>query len=431
MKNLSNAIKNTVVMILAGGEGERLYPLTRDRAKPAVPFAGNLRLIDFSLSNCLNSGLRRVQVLTQYKSDSLNRHIRLGWNIFNPELGEYIEVNPPQLRLASTWYLGTADAIYQNIFTLQREKPDYVLILSGDHVYGMDYSRLLNYHVESGAALTIACKPLPAAESGHLGVLTAARDGRVESFAEKPPVPATFRLPDTFTPASEDYAMCSMGVYVFNTETLVRSVIEDAKRNTAHDFGCDVIPAMIEAGDRVMAYRFWDPERGRLPYWRDIGTIDAYLQANLELATGCPEGACTEPLCLYQSNWPFRSYMSSAPPLNVLCKCGDADAAPSTVICNSLISNGVVIRDAAISKSIISAGVQIGPGSIIEESVILPGVMVGANVKLQKAIIDKDNTIPDGSSIGIDRNRDAHNFTVSEGGVVVVPKNMPLFSDSG
>ncbi len=430
MKNLSAAVDNTVVMVLAGGEGERLYPLTRDRAKPAVPFAGNLRLIDFSLSNCLNSGLRRVHVLTQYKSDSLSRHIRLGWDIFNPELGEYIEVNPPQLRLASTWYQGTADAIYQNIYTLQHEKPRYVLILSGDHVYGMDYSRLIAHHIGNEACLTVACRPMPAGHAAHLGTVTTDAQGKIEKFEEKPQQPATIELPGAFPPEAGEFALCSMGVYVFNTDALVRRVIEDSKHHTTHDFGRDVIPAMIDAGDRIMAFRFSKAEKGRLPYWKDIGTLDAYLQANIEVATGRPECPLTEPLALYEETWPFRSYMSSAPPLNILCNQDDFAAGLPTRICNSLVSNGVVIRDAMVSRSVIGSGVHIGSGSIVEQSVIMPGVKIGRNVEIRRAIIDKNNTIPDGNRIGLERDRDAHYFTISDGGVVAVPKNMPLFNDS-
>lgn len=428
MTNLSSAISNTVVMILAGGEGERLYPLTRDRAKPAVPFAGNLRLIDFSLSNCLNSGLRRIHVLTQYKSDSLNRHIRLGWSIFNPALGEYIEVNPPQLRLASTWYLGTADAICQNIYTLQHEKPDYVLILSGDQVYAMDYSRLIEHHLGSGAALTIACKPVPLRNAGRFGIVSVGDGGLIERFDEKPEKPVSAGGPAGLETAEESFALCSMGVYVFDVEALVRRVIEDSKKDSTHDFGRDVIPAMIKANDRVAAFPFWKPDEGRLLYWRDIGTLDAYLEANLELATGKVHEPRTDPLCLYDESWPFRSYVSSAPPLNVLCNCCAVSGVPSGRICNSLISNGVVIKDAMITDSVIGPGVEIGCGASVEKSVILPGVKIGEDSQIYRAVIDKGNTLPAGSCIGIDRDRDAHCFTISEGGVVAIPKNMPLFS---
>ncbi len=422
-------IKNTVAMVLAGGEGERLSPLTRDRAKPAVPFAGNLRLIDFTLSNCLNSGIRRVNVFTQYKSDSLNRHVRLGWNIFNPELGEYIEINPPQRRLASTWYLGTADAIYQNIHILQEEKPDYVLILSGDHVYGMDYAGLIESHMKNDAALTIACKPIPIEKAGHLGVLCAGEDGVVDSFEEKPDRPFPCKLPAGFPKEEEEFALCSMGVYLFNTEVLVRRVIEDAKRSTTHDFGRDIIPVMIGSDERVMAYRFWDSEKGRLFYWRDIGTLDVYLNANLEIAAGQTSELYTDPLDLYDRDWPFRSYVYPAPPLNVVC--GAAAKPPDHLICNSLVSNGVVLEEASVLNSVIGPDVHIGAGSVIKESVILPGVKIGRDVRIKRAVVDKGNCIPEGTRIGLDREHDAHHFTISEGGTVAVPKNMPLFFENG
>lgn len=423
---LTEAVGRTVAMVLAGGEGERLSPLTRDRAKPAVPFAGNMRLIDFTLSNCLNSGIRRVHVLTQYKSDSLNRHIRLGWNIFNPELGEYIEVNPPQLRLASTWYLGTADAIYQNIYTLQRERPAYVLILSGDHVYRMDYSRLLARHIESEAVCTIACKLIPQAQARRFGVLSTDTDGRVLGFREKPERPAASELARGLGFSDfEPFSLCSMGVYVFNTEVLVKRIIEDAKRRTSHDFGRDVIPAMIERDDKIMAYNFYDKANKCLPYWRDIGTLDAFHEANIELATGKTVDGISEPLSLYDMSWPFRSYVSSAPPLNILC--GSAsDKKHENEICNSLLSNGVVIKDASILNSVIGPRVFIEDGADIENSVIHSNVRVGSEAVIKNAIIDKYNQIPSKMEIGVDIEVDRHAFTVSEGGVVAVPKDMPF-----
>ncbi len=420
-------MNNTVVMVLAGGEGERLYPLTRDRAKPAVPFAGNLRLVDFTLSNCLNSGLRRVNVLTQYKSDSLNRHIRLGWDIFNPELGEYIEVRPPQLRLASTWYLGTADAIYQNIYTLQREMPEYVLILSGDHVYSMDYSQMIGRHINSKAVCTIACKPVPLQEAHRFGILTVNNDERVINFAEKPDNPRKSELPSRFDLSERDFALCSMGVYVFNTEALVRMVIEDSKNNSSsHDFGRDVFPAIIQSDERVTAYPFWNLEKGKIMYWRDIGTLDAYMQSNLELATGHLSDGLTEPFSLYDRGWPFRSYVPSAPPLNV-CGRVDEEEGGANRINNSLISNGVVINNATVLNSVIGPQVIINEGAFLKNSVVLSNVKIGENAVVANTIVDKHNVIPSGTQIGIDKEADSHHFTVSEGGIVVVPKRMPLF----
>ncbi len=400
-------------MILAGGQGERLYPLTRDRAKPAVPFAGSYRLIDFSLSNCLNSGLRRIYLLTQYKSGSLNRHIRLGWNMFNPELGEYIETTPPQQRLTSHWYLGTADAIYQNIYTLQRERPRHVLVLSGDHVYKMDYSRVLQQHVETDADLTIACIEMPLHEASRLGVVSLEADVRAADFQEKPDSPQPM-------PGCADKALCSMGVYVFRTELLVRRVIEDSKQLTAHDFGCDVIPAMIRAGDRAFVFRFIGADRKRPPYWRDIGTLDAYWEANMDMVRPAP------PFDLYDPQWPVHTYAQSAPPAKTIAPGGRAGE-PAAELADSLICSGAVITGACVRNSVIGPNVRIERGSRVEDSVIMDGVCVGCGVTIRRAVIDKLNRIPDGTAIGVDAEADRKRFTLSDGGVAVVPKQMPLF----
>ena len=403
-------LSGVVSLVLAGGQGERLYPLTRDRAKPAVPFGGSFRLIDFTLSNCLNSGIRRIHILTQYKSDSLYRHIRLGWDVFNPSIGEYVEVNPPQLRLTSHWYLGTADAIHQNIYTLDRERPEQVLVLSGDHIYRMDYAPLLRQHAQTKADLTIAAMPVPVRDAMGLGVVRVDEDMRALSFEEKPANPKTM-------PQHPQCALCSMGVYVFKTETLVRRVIEDSKRASSHDFGRDVIPAMIQAGDRVYAYSL-DSAEGPI-YWRDIGTLDAYWQANMDLLG---EPALFE---LLDPDWPIRTYAPSGMPAKI--SVGPASApGPPAEVCNSLISSGSVIRGACVYNSIIGRGVSIDQETRIHESVIMDRVRVGRGVVIRRAIVDKGNSIPDGFRIGVDLEEDAHHFSVSAGGVVVVPKEMPL-----
>lgn len=407
------ALGRTVSIILAGGQGERLYPLTRDRAKPAVPFAGNYRLIDFTLSNCLNSGVRRVHVLTQYKSDSLNRHIRLGWNVYNPQLGEYIEVNPPQMRLTSHWYLGTADAIYQNIYTLEHERPDYVLVLSGDHVYKMDYGRLLQQHMDSDADLTIGAVRVPCPEATRFGVLDVQKNMRVRALQEKPDDPATL-------PAEKKAALCSMGVYVFDTDILVKRVVEDSKRDSSHDFGKDVIPAMIRAGDRVFVRIFGGMEGNGSGYWRDVGTLDVYWRAHMELL------GADAPLALQDPEWPIRSHVSAWPPAQLMAP--DSGATNDIAVTESLVCNGAVIEGATVSRSVIGPGVYVGPGARVEESIILSSCRVGSEARLSKAVLDKDNRVPEGFTLGMDRKQDKRHFTVSSDGLVVVPKEMPLFA---
>ncbi len=402
-----DVLKDTLVMVLAGGQGERLYPLTKDRAKPAVPFAGAYRILDFTLSNCLNSGLRRIYVLTQYKSDSLDRHVKLGWNFLPPEAGEWIETQPPQQRMGSEWYLGTAHAIYENIYTLEQLRPAQVLILSGDHVYRMDYSPMLEAHVQTGADLTLACVEMPLAEAaGCLGVVTADAEGRAIRLEEKPahPEPMSGRT---------ETCLCSMGVYAFGTETLVRRVTEDARRTNTHDFARDVVPAMIEAGDRVFAY----PCSGL--YWRDIGTLDVYWEAHMELLGDKP------PLDLYDGDWPIRGYARFRPPAMALVELDGQEEIPPEIH-NSLVCQGCVIRGAHVWQSVIGPDVRIGVGSRIEQSVILEGTSVGRNVVIKKAVIDKSNTIPDNARLGVDHEWDRRHFALSEGGVVVMPKGMPF-----
>ncbi len=403
--DLSRLLRNTLVMVLAGGQGERLYPLTRERAKPAVPFGGFYRIIDFTLSNCLNSGLRRIYVLTQYKSDSLNRHVRLGWDIFNPSIGEYIETRPPQQRLSSEWYLGTAHAIYQNIYTLDEERPELVLILGGDHVYRMDYSRLLFAHHHAGADATVACVERPLQEAaGRLGVVSVDSQMKVGKLTEKPPEPSPL-------PGRSDVCLCSMGIYVFDTETLVHRTIEDAKRESSHDFARDVLPAMIADGDYVQAVSF---EGG---YWRDIGTLDAYWAANMDLVRVEPR------FNLYDAKWPIRSRAVSRPPAKVVFAGGNT---PRTEVHNSLIANGAIVSGARVYESILGADVRIEVGSRVERSIIMDGTTIGRNCTIRKAILDKDNCIPDNAGIGVDKEWDGRHFALSDEGVVVMPKAMPF-----
>jgi glucose-1-phosphate adenylyltransferase len=394
-------------MVLAGGEGERLYPLTKERAKPAVPFAGAYRIIDFTLSNCLNSGLRRAYVLTQYKSESLQRHIRFGWNIFNPEIGEWIETRPPQQRLSSDWYLGTADAIYQNMHTLERERPRRVLVLSGDHVYAMDYAGMLRAHVSKGADLTMACIPKPILQAASkLGVVTVDEDQRVVAFEEKPTAPPPMA-------DMQDACLCSMGIYVFETEVLARRVIEEAKKDGAHDFARDVLPAMLGKGDAVFAYRFDGS------YWRDIGTLDAYWDAHMDLVSVQPA------FNLYDAEWPIRGSAHARAPAKIVFGGGMPDT-PRAEVYNSLVCNGAIISGAYVCDSVIGPDVRVEVGSRIEQSVIFEGTSVGRNATIRKAIIDKQNAVPDNARIGLDPEWDRRHFSVSEGGVVVMPKALPF-----
>ena len=403
-----NSVK-TLVILLAGGVGARLYPLTRDRSKPAVPFGGLYRIIDFTLSNCINSGLRRIDVLTQYKSLSLQEHLDNGWSMLSREIGESINIIPPQQRTSAGFYLGTADAIYQNVYSLQREKPDRVLILSGDHIYKMDYSKMLNFHEQNRADLTVACIQVDVQEASRFGVMQVDADHRVVDFEEKPENPKP-------VPGHPDAAMASMGIYVFNTEELVRQVSVDARKTdeeTSHDFGKNIIPGMIH-DTRVFAYDFKTSPGGHHPYWRDIGTRDAYWQAHMDLLIDDPE------IQLFDPRWPIRTYQEQCPPSRFSGR--EAEVAVS----NSLISSGCVVDGAHIVRSVLSPRVQVGPGSEVSESVLMEDVVVGRGAKIHRAIIDKRVHVPDGYCIGQDPEQDQARFTMTSHGCAVLPKEMPL-----
>lgn len=399
-------ISGTVAMILAGGAGERLYPLTRDRAKPAVPFGGMYRIVDFTLSNCVNSDLRRIHLLTQYKSFSLNRHVRLGWDIFNIELGEYLEVNPPEQRTVDRFYQGTADAIFQNLYTLEQVRPERVLILSGDHVYRMDYREMLRFHVEKGTAITLGCVVVPEAEASRFGILQVDRDFRVVDFVEKPDRPQAL-------PGQPGWCLASMGVYIFNTHTLVRSVIEDMRRDTAHDFGRDILPQFVGTGE-LFAFSFCDPRSGRAAYWRDIGTLDSYHAANMELLGTPPVFSLHEP------GWPLRTYQRQRPPIRI----ADSDGSSSAQVRDSLISSGCVIAGGTVERSILSPSVQVCEGARVEGSILFDDVVIGPGAKVRQAILDKAVHVPPGAEVGYDPEADAQRFTVTGGGITVVPRGM-------
>ncbi len=395
-------LDEAVVIVLAGGVGERLSPLTRERAKPAVYFGGPYRIIDFTLSNCINSGLRRIYIATQYKSLSLNRHVRLGWNVVSDELGEFVEVLAPQKRVGEHWYQGTADAVYQNLYSILPEKPKHVIVLSGDHVYKMDYGKLLRTHMDRGAVATLGVIEIPRDEASRFGVVRVDERDRVIGFLEKPKDTSGLGAP-------EDHVLASMGIYVFETETLRRVLEEDAARETAHDFGRDILPLLISEAP-VYAHRFHDENKGRAKYWRDIGTLDAYYEANMDLCQVNPE------FNLYDPMWPLRTHQPQAPPAKFVF----ADARRRGTAVDSIISAGCIISGSYISGSVLGPNVRVHSFCTIENSILMPGVRVGRHARLRNAIIDRDVFVPRGAWIGYDAAEDARRHTVSERGIVVV-----------
>ncbi|MCM8770724.1 MAG: glucose-1-phosphate adenylyltransferase [Candidatus Omnitrophica bacterium] len=406
-------MKKVITFIMAGGKGERLWPLTRDRAKPAVPFGGIYRIIDFTLSNCINSGLRRIYVLTQYKSISLHRHIRMGWSIFSSELGEFIEILPAQQRVGESWYLGTADAIYQNIYTIEMERPDEVLILAGDHVYKMNYYQMIDFHRSIDADLTVGVVEMSKEKSSQLGVVEVDDVGRVKGFEEKPRHPKTI-------PGAPDKIYASMGIYVFKCKVLEEELIEDSgNKSSEHDFGKDILPHMIKQGYKVAAYNFKDENKKEAKYWRDIGTIDAYYEANMDLVA-------VEPVFnLYDKDWPIRTYQEQYPPLKTVFS-GDEITGRVGLVLDSLVSSGCIISGGKVQRSILSPNVRINSFSEVYDSILMEGVNVGRYAKIKRAIIDKDVDIPSGAVIGYDLEEDKKKFLVTESGIVVVAKGTKI-----
>jgi len=401
-------VKNVLTLLLAGGKGTRLEPLTRDRAKPAVPFGGLYRIVDFPLSNCLNSDLRRILVLTQYKARSLDRHIAAGWSYLSRELDEYIDVLPPQQRLDETWYQGTADAIYQNIYTIEKANPKYVLILAGDHIYKMDYGDMIRAHIEKEADLTVGCLPVLAKESIHFGVIQVDTADRILGFKEKPRDPMPI-------PGDLDNILASMGIYVFSARLMYELLCQDAtKTDSQHDFGKNIIPSMIEKY-RVFGYRFRDKNQKPTPYWRDVGTSDAYYQANMDLIQVVPE------LNLYDQQWPIRTNQPQLPPPKFVFSdpaTNRRGEAHDSIVCSgSIVSGGQVVR------SILSPNVRINSFAHVEDSIIFSGVDVGRGSRICRAIIDKDVKIPKDSVIGYDTDHDRRRgFTITEAGIVIIAK---------
>ena len=392
-------LDDVLVMVLAGGVGERLYPLTKERAKPAVYFGGPYRIIDFTLSNCINSGLRRIFIALQYKSLSLSRHLRMGWSVVADELGEFIEILSPQKRVGEHWYLGTADAVYQNLYSILRENPRQLLVLSGDHVYKMDYAKMLRFHRDHGAGATLAAIEVPTEEAHRFGVLQVDDDERLTGFLEKP----------RHLPAGQQ-VLASLGIYIFDMDVLVPALEEDARRNTTHDFGKDIIPALISKVP-VYAYRFYDENKKAAKYWRDIGTLEAYYEANMDLCHVNPE------FNLYDPEWPLRTYQIQAPPAKFVFadegrRCGQA--------LDSIISAGCIISGSRISGSVLCPNVRVHSFCDIEQSILMPGVRVGRHARIRRAIVDRDVFVPRGALIGYNLEEDRRRHTVSDSGIVVV-----------
>ena len=401
-------MRKVLTFIMAGGKGERLLPLTKDRTKPAVPFGGIYRIIDFTLSNCINSGLRKIYILTQYKSASLQRHIRLGWNFLPSELGQFIELLPAQQRIGDSWYMGTADAIYQNLYTLEMDRPDEVLILAGDHIYKMNYYSMIDVHREQNADLTVGVVEIDKTKSKHLGVVEADADGRVTGFHEKPANPKTI-------PGKPDKIYGSMGIYVFNQSVLMQELLEDAKNHrSSHDFGKDIIPQMLKKGMKIVAYDFRNKDKDQ-EYWRDIGTIDAYYEANMELIQVNPT------FNLYDQEWLIRTFQEQYPPVKTVHS-GDKEEGRVGLVLDSIVSEGCVVSGGRVQRSILSPNVRINSFSEVYDSILMESVHVGRHAKIRRAIIDKDVSIPQGMVIGFNLEEDKKRFFVSESGIVVVAK---------
>lgn len=397
--------KNVLAIILAGGEGKRLQPLTKFRAKPSVPFGGKYRIIDFTLTNCLHSGLRRILVLTQYKSHSLQKHLRDGWSIFNPELGEYITPVPAQMRHGNKWYQGTADAIYQNSYLLERSDKKYTIILSGDHIYRMDYAPMIQNHQSQEADVTVACMRVPIKEASQFGIMSTDDDNYITHFEEKPEIINT-------NEGDPEYALASMGIYVFATDFLIDVLEKDSiDEKSSHDFGKDILPKLIKS-HRVYAHPFGETEGRVSPdkYWRDVGTIESYYQANMDLLETIP------PLDLYQSDWPIRSYQAQTPPARAV----PGESGNEGIFINSILSGGTIISGSNVARSVLFQNVFIDDSSMVENSVIFDGVKIGKHVRLNKCIIDKNVTIKDGEVIGFDAKKDRERFTVTDNGIVVI-----------
>ena len=406
---VSRLTRNTLALILAGGRGSRLQNLTQWRSKPAVPFGGKFRIVDFPLSNCINSGIRRIGVLTQYKAHSLILHIQKGWGFLRGEFGEFVELWPAQQRVVETaWYAGTADAVFQNLDIIRNHDPEYVLILAGDHIYKMDYGTMIARHVETGADMTVGCLEVDLERAREFGVMAVDEDGRVRRFAEKPADPPSI-------PGRPDAALASMGIYVFNRDFLFEQLIKDADASgSSHDFGKDIIPDVI-GRYRIMAYPFRDAKSGEQAYWRDVGTVDAFWEANLELI------GVTPPLSLYDDSWPIWTYQEQLPPAKFVF---DEDDRRGMAV-DSMVSGGCIISGAVVRHSLLFSSVRINSYSYVEDSVLLPNVEIGRNCRIRRAVIDRWCKLAEGTEIGFDHAADrAAGFFVTDSGITLVTPDM-------
>jgi glucose-1-phosphate adenylyltransferase len=407
-------MKDTLGVLLAGGAGERLFPLTRDRAKPAVPFGGNYRIIDITLSNCINSDLRRVYILTQYKALSLNRHIREGWTgIVAQELGEFIEILPPMQRVSANWYMGTADAVYQNIYSIGAEQPKHVLILSGDHIYKMNYGLMLDHHLAAGADVTLATLPVQPDEVARFGVVEVSRTGEVIGFQEKP---KTTNLRSPFNPTMVD---ASMGIYLFNTDVLLPALMKDAEDpNSKHDFGHNILPGIL-GRYKISAYNFVDENKKNALYWRDVGTLEAYFDSNMDVASVSPI------FNLYDKAWPMRTRQRQYPPAKFVF----GEPGRTGMAINSVISAGCIISGAVVRNSVLSQDVRVNSYAEVESSIIFTHVDIGRHCRIRRAIIDRDVHLPEGTVIGYDREEDKRNYFVTQSGLTVVTRDYSLYEN--
>ena len=407
-------MRDPLGVLLAGGAGERLFPLTRDRAKPAVPFGGHYRIIDITLSNCINSGLRRVFILTQYKALSLNRHVREGWTgVVAQELGEFFELLPPMQRTGANWYMGTADAVYQNLYSIGSEQPKYMIILSGDQIYKMNYARMLEYHQQTNAEITLATLPVAPEEVARFGVVEVAQTGEIVGFQEKP---ATTTVRSPFAPDSVD---ASMGIYIFNTEVLLKALISDAEDpDSKHDFGHNILPHML-GKKKMMAYSFVDENKQQARYWRDVGTLDSYYEANLDLCSVSPV------FNLYDRSWPIRTRVRQYPPAKFVFR----EPGRTGMAIDSIITAGVIISGASVSNSVLSQDVRVNSYTEVDSSVIFSHVNIGRHCRIRRAIIDRDVHIPEGTVIGYDPLEDKRRYFVTPSGLTIVTRDASLFEN--
>ncbi|PIU41121.1 MAG: glucose-1-phosphate adenylyltransferase [Candidatus Omnitrophica bacterium CG07_land_8_20_14_0_80_42_15] len=396
--------------VMAGGKGERIYPLTKDRTKPAVPFGGIYRIIDFTLSNCINSGIRKIHVLTQYKSLSLSRHIRMGWNIFDAELDEFIDFIPAQQWISEQWYQGTADCIYQNLDTVEVENPDFILILAGDHIYKMDYMKMLEFHISKGADATVGIIEVEKEKSPNLGVAELGADGRIKAFAEKPQHPITI-------PGNPDHIYASMGIYVFSRKVLEAELKEDSGReNSSHDFSKDIIPSMLNKRLKIYPFNLKNGDKSGTCYWRDIGNLDAYYEANMDLIRVTPV------FNMYDKDWSIRTYQEHFPPAKTVFSQSQEEGGRRGMALDSIVSSGCIISGGLVQRSVLSPNVRVNSFAEVYDSVIMEGVNIGRYAKIKGAIIDKDVNIPQETVIGFDPEEDKKKYVISDKGIVIIPK---------